>query len=113
MADTLDLSIDQGATFSRRLTWKDSNNTAINLTGYTARMALKKDKFQSAADLSLTTENSGITLGGIAGTIDLLITAAQTADLDASYFYDLELVNGSTVVRLVQGTITVDPEVTT
>ena len=94
--------------------------TAVNLTGYTARMMARSDYTASTATLSLTTGGSGITLGGTAGTITLGQTAAQTASLGSALanaqtqlVYDLELVSSGTVVtRLVQGVITVYPEVT-
>jgi hypothetical protein len=55
-------------------------------------------------------------LGGTAGTIVVALTATQTAAIDATpsgqYVYDLELVSGSTVTRLVEGNFLVSPEVT-
>lgn len=95
--------------------------TAVqDFTGYTARMMARTDYTASTATLSLTTGGSGITLGGTAGTITLGQTAAQTASLgsalanaQAQLVYDLEVVSSGTVVtRLLQGVITVYPEVT-
>lgn len=107
-----DFTINQGETFTKVITWKDSGGTLINLTGYTARMYLRRKISDAAAALILTTENGRIALGGAAGTITLTITATDTSSLEANYVYDLELVSGVYVKRLLQGTITVDPEVT-
>jgi len=105
--------IEQGATFTRVLTWKDSTGTAVNLTGYTARMQLREITESGTVILSLTTENSRISLGGSAGTVTLTILAADTTTMSpGSYVYDLELITGATVYRLVQGTATVSAEVT-
>ena len=114
MAAKYDIVCDQGATFSRQLTWLDDSSSAVNLTGYTARMQVRETVESSSTLLSLTTENSRIALGGTAGTITLTVTAADTAAVVAGhYVYDLELVSGSgTVYRLVQGCFTVDAEVT-
>lgn len=73
-----------------------------------------RDTITAASTLfSFTTENGGITLGGTAGTITVTATAATTAAVSAGcYVYDLELINGATVYRLVQGQFTVDGEVT-
>ena len=109
------LTIDQGATLSLVLTWKDSSENLVNLTGYTARMALRSAFTSSTTVLSLTTENGRISLGEVAGTITLTVAAADTAALTAPQtgVYDLELVSGAGVVtRLVQGTFNVTPEVT-
>lgn len=113
MAGTHDIVCDQGATFSRVFTWQDSTGLPVNLTGYTARMQVRATIDSASILLSLTTENSGIALGGAAGTVTVTATATQTAAVAAGcYVYDIELVIGSTVVRLVQGQFTVDGEVT-
>ena len=107
------ITAEQGTTFTRVLTWRDSNDALINLTGYTARMQVRTDYFAATAALTLTTENSKIVLGGALGTITLSVTATDMAALsEGSYVYDLEMINGSTVTRLVQGTFAVNAEVT-
>lgn len=112
-AGIYNITAEQGATFSRVLTWRDVANALINLTGYTARMQVRNDYASPATVLALTTENSRITLGGVAGTITLSVLASDMAAISAgSYVYDLELVNGSAVTRLVQGTFAVNAEVT-
>ena len=113
-AGNYNIITDQGATFSRTLTWTDSAGTAVNLTGYTARMQVRTDYETTGTPvLSLTTENGKIVLGGSAGTIALGVPASDMASVIAgSYVYDLELVSGVVVVRLVQGTFTVRAEVT-
>lgn len=111
---TLDLDLYQGATFSYVLTWRTgSPSAAVNLTSYTARMQARTSPDASSPVLSLTTGN-GITLGGSAGTITLSRSAAQTAALPAGrYLYDLELESaGGVVTRLVEGVLTIWPEVT-
>lgn len=112
-AGTYNIVADQGSTLSRVITWKNSAGTPINLTGYTARLQVRDNYSAASSLLTLTTENGGIALGGALGTITLNATATQTAALTADqYVYDLELVTGATVTRLVQGSFTVTPEVT-
>lgn len=112
-AGTYLITAEQGATFTRVLTWKDSANVPINLAGYTARMQVRTDYFAAVAALTLTTENSKIVLGGSLGTITLTVSATDMAAVSAGdYVYDLELINGTNVTRLVQGTFTVNAEVT-
>lgn len=106
--------IEQGADFAPgEITWKDANETPINLTGYTARMDIKKD-VNSSAIITLTTENGRITLGGAAGTIALTIVSADTDALPVgNYKYDMELVSGSgTVTRLLEGSVSVKENIT-
>jgi hypothetical protein len=113
-AGTLNLTIDQGTTWNCVLTWK-INGTAVNLTGYSARLQARQHFSSGTTVLALTsTPADGITLGGVAGTITLSLTATQTAALPALLcVYDLELVSPSgEVTRLVEGTLTVTAEVT-
>lgn len=115
-AAKLKLAINQGATFAKRLTWlAGSTPVAVDLTGCTARMQVREAVDSPTAACTLTTENGGITLGGIAGTIDILIAATVTAAFAfTEAVYDLEIImsDGITVHRLAGGAITVSPEVT-
>lgn len=109
---TLNLNCYQGANFDYSLTWT-LNGTAVNLTGYSARMQVRTTYDALTSVLSLTA-GTGITLGGTAGSILLEADAAQTAAIDdGQYVYDLELVTaGGYVTRLLEGNFVVDPEVT-
>lgn len=55
-------------------TWRDSNGTAINVTGYTAEYTLK----HKTRDYTYT-QTTGFTLGGAAGTVALVVTDETTA----------------------------------
>ncbi len=108
---TYDLTINQGETYGQAFVWKE-NDTPVNLTGYSARMQIRRSVTSPAATLSLTTANGKITLGS-AGQITLGIDAIATANLDAgNYVYDLEVVTGDTVRRLLSGGVKVTREVT-
>lgn len=113
------LKIYQGATFFESWAWStapDENSpyTPVDLTGCTARMQIRSKIEATTPLLTLTTENGGISLGGTAGTIELLIDADDTAALTwTSGVYDLEVVfPGGQVTRLTYGSVTVSPEVT-
>jgi hypothetical protein len=85
----------------------------VDLTGFTARMDIRETLDEVTVIHTLTTENAGITLGGVAGTIDLLIPAATTEGFTfGNAVYDLELINGTVVTRLLGGAITLSKEVT-
>lgn len=109
-----DMTIFQGASFDTTLTWKTGTPaTAVNLTGYTARLQVRTSVDSASTVLELTTSNGGITLGGAAGTVALAATATATTALSAGYYvYDLELVSGATVTRLLEGRVSVSAEVT-
>lgn len=112
-AGLYDITIEQGATFQMSLTWKDSTGAAVNITGYTARMQVRENYEAESTLVSLTSSGGDIVLGGALGTIVITIGASvtQLLQLDEAV-YDLELVNGATVTRLLQGKATVSREVT-
>lgn len=112
-AGTYDIVADQGATFQRTLTWSNSAGTPVNLTGYSARMQIRRS-FGGELFLSLTTQNGRITLGGAAGTVFLNCAAADMGFEAGGWAYDLELQSASGVVtRLVMGQFLLRAEVTT
>lgn len=108
---TYNITAYQGATFNFVATWT-IGATPVDLEGYTARMQVRRTVDATTAILSLTS-SSGITLGGEAGTIAIEVSAEDMEDVTGgSYVYDLELDSGEEVTRLLQGTFTIQPEVT-
>jgi hypothetical protein len=113
MTGIYNFTINQGATFSRVITWKDESGDEVDLTGYTARLMVRTSLAAPEPFITLTTENGGITLGGAAGTITLSISATDTAAISENAgFYDLEMILGSVVTRLLQGAVSISREVT-
>ena len=114
----LKFTIYQGATFRKRLTWTNkATGTPLDLTGCKARMQVRAEVESTEVLLELTTENGGITLGGAAGTIDLYVGATATAAINwEGGVFDLEIIHPGAlpddVTRIVQGTVSVSPEVT-
>lgn len=39
-----DLTINKGATFAPKFTWKDEEKNLVDLTGYTARMHIREEQ---------------------------------------------------------------------
>lgn len=111
----LNLKILQGSDFSQVCTWKAGTPPApVDLTGCTARMQVRARVAAPEVLLDLTTQNGGIALGGALGTIEIRLSAAQTAAIGWTVaFYDLEIVYlGGAVQRKIEGQIAVSPEVT-
>ena len=110
MASISNLTIDQGTTYSVTITVNDDTGSARNLTGYTGRSQMRRSYYTSA--------NTAFTVSvtnPANGEISITLTAAQTANVKAGrYVYDLELVNAksTTVERVVEGIVTIYPEVT-
>jgi|TARA_R100000149_G_scaffold12056_1_gene4557 hypothetical protein len=111
-AGTYHIKIEQGATFALNLTYKDETGALVNLSGYTARMQGRRRADDDATVFSLTS-GAGITLGGALGTIDIGLTATETGAMNpVEGVYDLELVSGAVVDRILKGTFVVEREIT-
>ena len=117
-------SIEQGATTSFQVVYKDANGNPVNLSGYHARMQIRETIGSSTIicrlSSSLDADGTGLNLSGSAGTLPLasgsigvyISAASSSAFSFDTAVYDLELVTGTTVTRLLQGTIKLDKEVT-
>lgn len=105
------LIIQKGATWNKTIRWKDANGNPINLSSYTAV------KFQIATDYETTpiltlSLGAGITKTDSEGKLDLVATSTQTNTLATGYYvYELELTSGSTILRIMEGTLYVSPQV--
>ena len=113
MAATANLRIEQGATFSSDVTVKDTNGNAFELTGYTAAAKMAKGYASTRTRTTISTASASDATTGI---ITLSLTADQTNNLDAParYVYDVEITktSDSTVTRVIEGIITISPNVT-
>lgn len=106
-----DLEIDQGSSFSTAITVRE-DDAIKNLSGFAPRAQLRPSIDSADAektDFSFDISNLAT------GVIIMKLSHTVTENLKAGvYFYDLEIAanDGTTVTRLMQGKITVNPEVT-
>lgn len=87
---TYNFSLQRRADHPVRLQFKDGSNVAINLTGWTViAQVWDRGRTTKYADFGVTyTDRPN-------GTVDLLLTSAQTATLPDEVYYDVLLVNAS------------------
>jgi hypothetical protein len=108
-AGTYNFTLEQGATFNRILTLQE-NSAVMNLTGYSVASTFRSthDSGTVAGTFTCTISNAS------AGQITMTMTNSTTSAIEEGmYVYDLEITSGSgTVTRVLQGNITVTPEVT-
>ncbi|MEU0847720.1 hypothetical protein ABZ387_07095 [Streptomyces flaveolus] len=101
-----DLYIEQGATFVQTYTVDDDPD--FTWDGWTARAQIRSEA-TAAGELLLDLTDYLTVIGGA---IRLAIPATATETLTRNGRWDLEVVSGSTVVRLLNGRAIVSPEVT-
>lgn len=110
-----DFTIYQGATFRKRVRLQQLNDDngwePMDLTGKTVRMQVRR-AFGETLLIGLT-EGDGITIDDDDGAMTFEISAQDTAELDFNEaLYDVELVSGTEVDRILRGHIFVSKEIT-
>lgn len=104
---------DQGSTFTRTIEIKQADGTVFSLTGYTARMEVRRTVDATSSLIGLSTANGRITINAALGAITLTLTPDLTAALTQSGVYDLEIVHTATgaVHKVVRGEFKLEKEV--
>jgi hypothetical protein len=110
MAGYAELTIDQGSTFDAALSLVGDDGVAIDLSGCTVRGQIRKayTSANAAANIVCTITDA------VGGNVDIGLSAATTANIKfGRYVYDIEYVDTfGTITRIVEGIVTVTPEVT-
>lgn len=111
MTSYVELYLDQGATFNyvRRIA-DDVTGLSMNLVNHTARSQLRRSYYSANASASFTCSVSS----PANGEITLSLTANQTSQLKAGrYLFDVEVQAANNhVTRVLEGLVTVTPEIT-
>jgi hypothetical protein len=108
MATKANLVIDQGTTYTTDLNLTDENGDPLVLSGYTANSQIRKH-YTSSNSVAFS-----VSINAAAGVITLSLSANQTANMTSGrYVYDVELADASnSISRIVEGIVTVTPQVT-
>lgn len=109
MATKTNLLIDQGSDFNTTIAVADASGGRYNLTDYTPRGQMRKSYNSSTAyAFNVAVSNA------INGEIELSISANSTSSMSAGrYVYDIEIENtGGSITRVLEGVVTLTPEVT-
>lgn len=109
MAEFVELTLEQGATFTTIFIVKEKDGTTKNLSSYTVRSQMRKSYYATTAK-----EFVLIKTDPAAGVLTMSMSAANTANLSPGrYVYDVELEDmGGVVIRSFEGIIVVTPGVT-
>lgn len=106
MSTRVPLTIEQGATFSVGVDLFDSYDEPLDVTNMTVAAKMRK-YYTSSNSVTFSTSLSN-------GELILELDYVTTANIEAGrYVYDVELTDtvSNTVVRLLEGIVTVTPEV--
>lgn len=107
MATKLNLTMEKGASFFKRLTWRNKARRPIDITGYSAVFEIRENS-TSPVLLSGSTANGKVTLGGTTGVITINFSESDIAALPVSVAYRLTMTTPAGVKSvLVEGRIAV------
>ncbi|MDQ3541459.1 MAG: hypothetical protein M3440_12305 [Chloroflexota bacterium] len=120
LPERYDLTVYAGATLKRwfRLAYPDNSIVNLATAGYTIGRLTIRDVYGGTEQLVLTTASGGIDLtyqadaNGVFWSGAIYASAAATAALVdfGGGIYDMEIDNGSDVIRILQGVATLSPE---
>ena len=118
--------IEQGATVNFEIQYKDSASKAVDLTGYSGKMMIRSGYADSnpvtyaVLSSSLAADGTGLNFSGSNGTtpptsgsIGIYISAVSSSNFTFNTaLYDLEIMSGSVVNRILEGQVSISKEVT-
>lgn len=108
MAQIQNIYIDQGTTFSLSLIVSDQNGDPKDLSDYTAAAQMRKSYYTNTA----INFDADITLP-LDGEVTISLSATETSAIKAGrYVYDIEIEGDSETLRVLEGIVVVNPEVT-
>ena len=115
MATSYDLNITRGSDFSVRLSVKDSEGTAYNLSGYSTSGVVKYRYSDSNSLLDLSPVIVSGTAGSYyaSGLIDINVSGTATTGVPITEaVYDVEIYKDSYHEKVIRGKVNILPEVT-
>jgi hypothetical protein len=114
MAGQKNFEVDQNATFSFIVEYKDNNGLPIDLTGSTAKMQVRDSKGGDKLAFTLTSPSGGIVITPLLGKLTIKMTPTQTSKLFyPKSSYDVMLTDSnSNKIKIVEGFLTLSRSVT-
>lgn len=111
-----DLHIEQGADFSKSIILKNPDGSVKDLTNVVLHLQIREYHFSDTFLLEghSSGNNPNLLINIPTGTVTIKFSHGQTSGLNVrKAVYDLEMTTPtSEVIRLMQGSVIVDPEVT-
>ena len=106
----VELTVDQGTSFENVLDLLNDDGTPYNLTGCSLSGQLRKSYYSSNATANLVIS----VINAANGNATITMNSATTTNVTAGrYLYDIKLTDANNnVTRIVEGILTITPQVT-
>lgn len=110
MANQVELFCDQGTDFSYQLDLSNDDGTALNVANYTFTSSIRKSYYSSSVTANMTVS----IVSAANGNVLISMNSSTTSNIVAGrYLYDVKMRdNTNTVFRVIEGIITVYPQIT-
>jgi hypothetical protein len=121
MSNIKNIEVDQGTSYSYVLTLTNSNNAIYDLTGYDARLQVRRNYGDTTVLINATLQNSKLSVNAAAGKVTFTLAPSDTSgirfdlkdDDTLECVYDLEIISPTgNVYKPAKGTFTIRREVT-
>lgn len=108
MAMTAYLDIDQGSDFVAEFTLENDDNTPMDLTGFVVYSQFRKSYGSTTGHTFVTAIINALT-----GKLSIGLTGVESSAIKPGrYLYDIEIVGLNVKTRVVEGILTINPEIT-
>ena len=117
MAGQYNFTINQGSNFALTFVVKDSGGVPYDLTGYSARMMVRRD-YDKPAVLTANSTVGNVAITPLEGKVSISFPPSMTSPIrfageSLDCVYDVEIyTSDSNVTRVLEGTVTISREVT-
>lgn len=103
-----ELTLDQGSTFTATLDLANDDGSVIDISSSSFQSQIRKSYYSANP-----TANLIVTITDAAnGRVTLSLPSVDTSNVKAGrYLYDLKMTTGNTTTRIIEGIITVTPQV--
>lgn len=105
--------LKKGSTYRLIFTIKPDGETPLDLTGYTAEMRIAEG-YGGSHLLTASTANDQVTLGGVDGTVSILIPASDTDTINeglAQVVYQVDLNKDGLIETVLEGFLNLNKKV--
>jgi|GEM_PF-1921178 len=89
---------------------KASDGSVMNLTSYSAKLTVKREPYDADADALFS--SAGTISAPTTGVITFAISYTNSDQRPGTYYYDIQLINGSIIKTVVSGKFIVSWDVT-
>lgn len=112
MGNKLNIELKQGEDFYRLITIMSASNSPLDLTGFTFSGQIRaKYNAELYLSFSFVILDQLTHKGQVEMRLSRALSSLKKISTRLNYFYDVEMNDGTSVTRILQGNVSIEPEV--